>query len=253
MNAQVQQFLLVFIRMSVFIVVCPAFSMKAIPPVLKVALSGGLALAVLSSFPEGLELYPTFTFISLGIKEMMIGFAMGYVTLLYFTAVEMAGKFVDSQVGFSMGEMYDPNLGVTTSYYGRVYYWISICIFFLTNLHHALLRSLVLSYTWIPISQTSFTHFGTEGMVRLFGQIFGLAFQLAVPLIVVALLSEVVLALLSRTVPQINVLILGMPLKVLVSLIFFMLFLNPLIRNIGNMLPEMIQTMSQLLKSLSVP
>lgn len=253
MNAQVQQFLLVFIRMSVFIVVCPAFSMKAIPPVLKVALSGGLALAVLSSFPEVPELYPTFTFISLGIKEMMIGFAMGYVTLLYFTAVEMAGKFVDSQVGFSMGEMYDPNLGVTTSYYGRVYYWISICIFFLTNLHHALLRSLVLSYTWIPISQTSFTHFGTEGMVRLFGQIFGLAFQLAVPLIVVALLSEVVLALLSRTVPQINVLILGMPLKVLVSLIFFMLFLNPLIRNIGNMLPEMIQTMSQLLKSLSVP
>lgn len=251
MTAQAQHFLLIFIRMSMFVVVCPAFSMKAIPAMMKVALSGGLALAVLSTIPVSPDILDSWTFAFWGVKEMMIGLALGYVTLLYFTAIEMAGKFVDSQVGFSMGEMYDPNLGVTSSYYGRIYYWISICIFFMTNLHYALLRSLVLSYQWIPINQTTFAHFGIEGMVTLFGHVFGLAFQLAVPLIIVALLSEVVLALLSRTVPQINVLILGMPLKVLVSLVFFMLFLNPLIRNIGNVLPEMVDTMTHFLKSLS--
>ena len=183
---------------------------------------------------------------------MLVGFAFGYITLLFFTAIEMAGKLVDFQVGFSMGEVYDPNLGVSMSNYGRVYYWLSICIFFMTNLHHQLLRSLVYSYELVPISQSSFQYFGTEGMLSLFGKVFGLAFQLAIPLMMVALLSEVVLALLSRTVPQINVLVLGMPVKILMSLIFFLLFISLLIQNIGNVLPEMIRYTNQFMESLTL-
>lgn len=252
MLAYFQQFLLIFMRMSVFIVVSPAFNMKAIPPIMKAALSGGLAFAVISAVPTMQEPLTNWMFITVGVKEMLVGFALGYITQLYFTAIEMAGKLADAQVGFSMSEMYDPNLGVHASNYGRIYYWLSICLFFMTNLHHMVLRSLVQSYDWVPLTQTSFSHFGTEGILKLFGQLFGVAFQLAVPLIIVALLSEIVLALLSRTVPQINVLILGMPLKVLVSFLFFLIFLPALIQNIGQFLPKMIQDLNQFMHSLSI-
>lgn len=252
MDIELQQFILIFIRISTFVVVCPAFNMKSVPNIMKVGFSLGLTLAVFNYVPEMEGDIVFLTFAMLGIKEMLIGFAFGYITLLFFTAIEMAGKLVDFQVGFSMGEVYDPNLGVSMSNYGRIYYWLSICIFFMTNLHHQLLRSLVYSYDLVPVSQSSFQYFGTEGMLSLFGKVFGLAFQLAIPLMMVALLSEVVLALLSRTVPQINVLVLGMPVKILMSLIFFLLFISLLIKNIGNVLPEMIRYTNQFMESLTL-
>lgn len=251
LEAEAQLFLLVFIRITTFIVICPAFSMKSVPAMMKIALSMGLTMAVFTALPPLEANLSNWTFIGWIVKEMLVGFSFGYITQLYFTAIEMAGKLVDFQVGFSMGEVYDPSLGVSVSYYGRIYYWISICLFFMTNLHHQLLRGLVQSYQLVPVSQTSFGQFGTEGMVNLFGEVFGIALQLAVPLMIVALLSEVVLSLLSRTVPQINVLVLGMPLKVIVSLVFFLLFLRPLIQNIGNILPEMIKYTNEWLRSLS--
>src|SRR5699024_1685690 len=235
-----------------FVVICPAFSMKAMPSMMKIAISMGLSFAVFSSVPQFEGNLSSWTLVFWSVKEMFVGFSFGYITQLYFTAVEMAGKLVDFQVGFSMSEIYDPNLGVSVSNYGRIYYWLSICLFFMTNLHHQLLKSLVLSYQYVPVTQTSFSHFGIEGIVTLFGKVFEVAFQLAVPLMIVALLSEVVLALLSRTVPQINVLILGMPLKVLLSLIFFLLFLPPLIQNIGKVMPEMIRYTNELMHSLSL-
>ncbi|MDZ7835781.1 MAG: flagellar biosynthetic protein FliR [Alkalibacterium sp.] len=135
------------------------------------------------------------------VKEVLIGLALGYVTLPFFTTFEIAGAFVDFQVGFSMGQIYDPALGVNASFYGRIYYWISMMIFFIADIHHHVIRSLVNSFEWAPLELLSFNHFGMKGIMHLFSQMFQTAVRLAIPLIIVAILSELTLALISRTVP----------------------------------------------------
>ncbi len=251
MNGEVQQFLLVMIRLTVFISISPGFSHSSFPTITKVALAVGLALPIMGVIPAmGTELAMG-VFVILAIKELLIGMALGYITLLFFSAVEIAGALVDFQVGFSMGQIYDPSLGVSVSNYGRVYYWISIMIFFLADMHHQVIITLVQSYQWAPLEQLTFTHIGMEGIIKLFGYTFATAIQLAVPLIIVALLSELTLALISRTVPQIDVLILGMPMKTLISLIIMFFFISTLMKNIGDLFPEMIKYMNEWLYSLS--
>ncbi|OJF90888.1 flagellar biosynthetic protein FliR [Alkalibacterium sp. 20] len=250
MTADIQQFLLILIRLTVFITVSPGFSHKSFPAASKIALSVGLALPVMvtvNAFDAEISMA---LFLTIAVKEVLIGLALGYITLLFFTAFEIAGAFVDFQVGFSMGQIYDPALGVNASYYGRVYYWISMMIFFIANIHHQVIRSLVKSFEWAPLEQLSFSHFGMEGMIHLFSHMFATAVQLAIPLIIVAILSELTLALISRTVPQINVLILGMPMKIVVSLVFMFFFLSLLMRNIGDVFPDMIKYMNEWLYGL---
>jgi len=250
MTLDVQAFLLVMIRMTVFIAISPGFSHRSFPVMSKVALAVGLTIPVMTVIEPFQEELTMAMFVAIGMKELLIGMALGYITLLFFTAIEIAGSLVDFQVGFSMGAMYDPSLGVNSSYYGRIYYWISIMIFFIANIHHHVITSLVESFTWAPLDQLSFTHIGMEGIIHLFGNLFGTAVQLAIPLIIVALLSELTLALISRTVPQIDVLILGMPMKALVSLVFMFFFLPVLMQNIGDVFPDMIKHMNEWVFSL---
>lgn len=251
MVQEIQHILLILIRISFFIAICPGFSYSAFPNSAKVALSLGLAIAV-SSFVSPLAGDNLWFFFLVGLKEMFIGIALGYITVLFFTGIEMAGNLVDFQVGFSMGAIYDPGLGVQVSNYGRVYYWIALALFFLTNVHHLVLESLIRSYTYIPLNEVALNDFAAEGMIKLFAHVFEIALLLAIPLIIVALLSELTLALISRTVPQINVLILGMPMKTLVSIVFMFFFLSTLMRNIGNVFPDMIRYMEEFIQSLSL-
>lgn len=248
--ADLQQFFLIFVRIAAFIVICPGFSFAGMPNLIKVTLSFGISLVV---FPMTSALQEEISTILVGllvIKEGLVGFALGFICKLFFSAVEMAGKLVDFQVGFSMGETFDPSLGVNVSNYGKVYYWMSMAVFFLTDLHHVVIQALIRSFRYIPLEEAALGNFGIEGMITLFSMMFKTGLSLAAPLIIVALISEIVLALISRSVPQINVLILGMPLKVIVSLVFTLIFLTPLMGSVKESLTKMVYYMNQFMQSL---
>ena len=248
--ADLQQFLLIFIRIAAFIVICPGFSFTGMPNLIKVTLTFSMALVVFPMTPTLHGEISTVLLVVFVVKETLVGFALGFICKLFFSAVEMAGKLVDFQVGFSMGETFDPSLGVNVSNYGKVYYWMSMAIFFLTDLHHVVIQALIRSFHYIPLEEAKLGDFGLEGMVTLFGVMFKTGLSLAAPLIIVALISEVVLALISRSVPQINVLILGMPLKVVVSLVFTLIFLTPLMGSVKDTLTKMVYYMNQFMQSL---
>lgn len=250
MTIQLQTIILIFIRITAFIVVSPGFSIKGLPSVAKIALSMGITLAAYSAVPVMKQEAATLFFALLVVKEVLVGIAIGFITKLFFSAVEIAGNLVDFQVGFSMGAVYDPSMGINVSYYGKIYYWLSMCVFYMTNLHHIVIKSLVQSFQYMPISSTNIGSFGVEGMMKLLGIIFELAFNLAAPMIIVALLTEVILGLISRSVPQINVLILGMPLKIVASFVIMLILLPTLVKNIQEILPLMVKYMNEFLQSL---
>lgn len=227
-------------RVGAFVVVCPGFSFKGTPAPLKIALTVGLTVPLYAVAPLPADLLTLPFFISAGVREVLLGLALGYVSQLFFAAVEMAGAFADTQAGFSMAQLFDSSIGVHASYLGRVYYWVSLAIYFLTDFHHQMIKTLAYSFERIPV-QTADLVVEVEGILQLFTLVFELAVNLAAPLLIVALLTEILLGVLSRTVPQINVLILSMPLKVLVVVTFLMAFLPTLYREVAAVMPQMIR------------
>jgi len=135
-----------------------------------------------------------------------------------------------------MAAVYSPLSGTSVSNYGRVYYWLAICIFFLLDLHLLIVETLIVSFQHIPIAAVEFHSFNPEGVVKLFGIVFEMALNLSLPMILVVLATDIVMGVISRTVPQINVLMLGMPLKSLVSFFVFLIIVSWVMGSIGNIL-----------------
>lgn len=241
MVIQLQKLILILVRITAFIVVCPGFSFKGLPNTLKVALSVSLSLMIYNLIPD-VEITQSFLlFFIWTVKETLFGLSMGYVTNLVFTTMEIAGQLVDFQVGFSMASVFDASMGMQASYFGKIYYWISISVFFLLNMHHIIIETVIKSFDYIPLTVVNMGLFKVEGIVVLFAEVFELALNLAAPIIIVVLITDVVLGVISRTVPQINVLMLGMPLKAMVGFVITMFtfsWLMNAITNIIGLMPE---------------
>lgn len=236
---QVQVFMFIFARITSFIVVVPGFSHKALPNSAKIFLSLILSLMVYQSIP-GIAIYEETLLFILGIaREIIIGLAMGYSAKLIFTAVEMAGQLIDFQVGYSMGAVYDPMSGATSSYYGKIFYWMSIMVFFMLDFHHALIRSLMDSFSVAVPGAVGFGGLNLQGILYLFSYSFKIAFSIAAPMVIVLLVIDIVMGLISRSVPQINVFMLGMPLKSLLGMVMFLLLAGSFLSHTGKTLGMM--------------
>ena len=244
MTFQLQKLIMIFIRITAFIVICPGFSFKGLPNTFKIGFAISLTLIINSIIPEIDVIDNMFLFLLLNIKETILGLALGFVTNLIFSAAEIAGNLVDFQVGFSMASVYDPSVGTTAANYGKMYYWISISVFFLLDMHHKVITALVKSFDYIPLNTVSFNNYNAKAIVSLFSEVFELALNLAIPIIIVVLVTDIILGIISKTVPQINVLMLGMPVKAMVSFIITLLTLSWLINSMGNimqLIPENIE------------
>lgn len=233
---ELNKFILILVRITSFIVICPCFSFKGLPNTFKIGLAFSLSILVYTLTPY-VEVTEDLLFLFLLIiKESLFGLGLGYVTKMIFTSVEIAGQLIDFQAGFSMASVYDPSIGILASNYGKIYYWFSISILFILDMHHQIIENIILSFHYVPISTVNLARFSVEEIVNLFGLVFKLGFNIAVPMIIVVLVTDIVLGIISKTVPQINVLMLGMPLKAMVSFVFTMLILSQLMNPIGNVI-----------------
>lgn len=236
MIIQLPKFILIFLRITSFIVVCPGFSYKGFPNTLKVALSFVFTVLVYFISPETEIGSEILYFFLLSLKEVLLGLAIGFISKVIFAGVEIAGQLIDFQVGFSMASVYDPLSGGSVSNYGKVYYWLSICLFFILDLHHITIESLMKSFDYLPVGTAVLQEFNVEGIVKLFAMAFEVGLNLSLPMIIVVLVTDIALGIISKTVPQINVFMLGMPLKAVVSFIAFMMILSWVMSSISGII-----------------
>lgn len=248
---EIQTLLFIFARITSFIVVVPGFSHKSLPNTLKIFLGAVLSFLVYTTI-DVTPVYPEIVLFTLAMfRETLIGLAMGFSVKLVFSGIEMAGDLIDFQVGYSIGAVYDPTSGVMSSYYGKLFYWLGIMVFFLLDLHHILLKSLMSSFTVMLPGELGFAGFNLEGLLYLFSNSFKIAFSLAAPMLIVLLVTDIVMGLISRTVPQINVFMLGMPLKALIGMVIFLFLVSSFMNHIGKivmLMPQYMEKMIQLFK-----
>ncbi len=221
-------FLLVLSRVTAFFVTVPIFSMRGVPAQFKVGIAFFVSLfTVLSMNVESVPMDGIY--IMTVIREVLIGILLGFVAYLFFTVTQIAGSFVDMQMGFGIANVVDPMTGAQSPILGNLKFFLAVLTFLAIDGHHYLLMGIMNSYDWVPLDNEFFTRI-YEGSVSTFllrtlSTMFVLAFQLSAPLITALFLVDVALGMLARTAPQFNVFVIGLPLKILVGYIVYLVMI----------------------------
>lgn len=178
--------------------------------------------------------------------EIAFGVILALFTRFIFAAVETAGQMVSIQMGMAMSGVIDPQFGTQVSLVGLFWNIVTILIFLGLNGHHMLFRALVDSFTWVPPGKLQITEATYAGMMRGAAHMFVLAVKIMAPATAALFFTHVAMGIIAKTVPQIPILIVGLPMNIAIGLIFVGLsltfFLPLMVANfdmLGRLLPRL--------------
>lgn len=213
--------LFIFIRISSFFIITKVFFPNGTPKTLKVffalIFAGTLVAGVnIKPIEEITNNYILFTYI---FSEITTGLILGLITNVAFEVVVMAGSLMDVHIGLSMVNVLDPNSKANTSITGNLLHFIAMIVFFSINGHHMLIKSLVESFKLVPLGQTIISGESMMALIEVITKFFIIGLKIAIPIVLIIIITDLCMGLISRAVPQINVMVLGMPVKILLGLI----------------------------------
>jgi flagellar biosynthesis protein FliR/FlhB len=212
--------LLVSLRMFTFFIVVPIFFPKGTPNMMKVLLVGILAFILM----PGVDMFTVnnlssnYDLFIMCFNEIITGLTLGFITNLSFSVIRMAGQLMDMSIGFSMLSMFDPNSNSNVTLIERLLYWLSFILFFIIDGHHMLIRAVIESFNSVALGKSMIFQETIMLTINAITQYFAIGLKIAIPIVLIILITDITLGLLARTVPQLNVMILGLPVKLLVGL-----------------------------------
>lgn len=213
---QFQAFLIVTSRVAGFVGAIPVFSSAQTPARIKVSLTVLLALIlfpVMQSAVADLTLTTT-TFGLLVVSEALLGLLLGLVARLIFTAVEFGATVIGFQMGFAAANVFDPQNQRQVALISQFQNVFSILIFLAINGHHMFLQTAVLSYDLLPPGQLNLSGEAVPYLMELSSHMFALGVQFSAPVLTVLLLSGLILGILARVFPQLNVFLISFPINI---------------------------------------
>jgi flagellar biosynthesis protein FliR len=220
---QTAGFILVLARISPLFVLAPLFSSNMVPARARGIVAVGLALGIYPIATHAgdgqhipLDILPLGGLI---LKELLVGLAFSFALAALFAAIQVAGSLLDTLIGFSFGALVDPITGTNGGVLNQLYALIGVMIFVVINGDAWVIQGLARSYEAIPLADAPRLGTLVEGAQVAFSGILGAAVQVAAPVMLAVLLSDVAFGLVSRVVPQLNVFGVGFPAKVTVGLV----------------------------------
>lgn len=245
-------FLLIFVRVTSFFLMMPLFSYRTIPAAHKVGIGFFLAWIMLYTIePPSFEIDGAFYLLI--IKEALVGLLVGFVAYLVLSAIQIAGGFIDFQMGFAIANVIDPQTGAQSPLTGQYLYTLGLLFLLSLNGHHLMIDGIFNSYQFIPIDQP-WLPLGnanvTEYVVRAVNSMFIIAFQMSIPVVGSLFLVDIALGIVARTVPQLNIFVVGLPIKMIVSFILIVVVMSGMMTTISHLFETMLYTMRGLMELL---
>ncbi|MEO9247813.1 flagellar biosynthetic protein FliR [Citricoccus nitrophenolicus] len=218
--AWLQAYLLVLLRITLFIAIAPPFSNASFPWRIKGLVAFGLAVPFSSrvEVPDGG--LGTGALLAAGTAEAATGAVLGVLVMVAFGAVASAGSLIDLASGFQMATVYDPGSMVNGAQFTRLFQNGAIALMLAGGLHIPLFMGLGTSFDAIALGTLPEMSSAAAAVAAAFTGMFAAAAQIAAPLIAILFLADVGLGLLTRVAPTLNAFSLGFPLKILVTLAF---------------------------------
>jgi flagellar biosynthetic protein FliR len=250
---EIQTFFLVFVRVGSIIIAAPLFDSQSVPSLIKV----GLALAVsvllfplLPAVPATLLEDPVFFALRI-VGEIATGVVIGLAVKLVFTGIQLAGQIAGFQMGFAIANIMDPATSDQIPILSQFNNLIAVLIFFIINAHYWFLKALVESYRIIPVFDFTFSGLLVQQLVALAGSMFIIAIKIGAPVIATLLLTNVTFGLIARTVPQMHVFIVAMPVKSVAGLLLMGISLPYVVEMMKAIFNELGESIFLLLRAMS--
>jgi len=247
-SEQIEIFIFAFLRVSAIVAVMPILGNRTVP----VRVKGGLSIMIAFIIFPFVELHA----LPLGILplslrmagEVMIGITMGLAGKLIFAGVQLAGQLAGFQMGFAIVNVFDPITSAQVSIMAQLQYLFAMLIFLAVDGHHLFLYAIAESYRIIPPLGFHFSGELTQSIVDLSKDVFVIAIKIGAPVVAMLLMTSIGFGLIARTVPQINILIVGFPIKIAVGLIGIGLTLPVFARIMGSIFLNFGDRLSLLLR-----
>ena len=207
------------VRAGGWLMTCPPFSSRLIPSQIKALLSVGIALPMAPALTSTIPSIQTMDLVACAALQVFIGASLGFITALFFAAIQAAGDLIDVFGGFTLAMAFDPLSQSQSSIFGRFYNLTAVTLLFASDGHQLILRGFMQSYRTLPLDVSFSMETFSRLLVSGIGEMFLAALQIAGPLIAVLFLTDVAFGLLNRVAPALNAFQLGFPAKILLVLV----------------------------------
>ncbi|MGR6897804.1 flagellar biosynthetic protein FliR [Rummeliibacillus sp. BSL5] len=223
--------LLILVRISSFFMIVPFYSYRTIPAKVKIAIA--LVLSWMMYYTMDIKPFEiNGDYVLLILKEAVVGLSIGLIAYIIMTAIQIAGGFIDFQMGFAIANVIDPQTGAQTPLMGQFFNTLSLLVLIGTNGHHLILDGIYYSYQYIPMDNV-WPDFGGNNtpvfVMKTFASAFGIAFQMSIPIVATLFLVDIALGITARTVPQLNIFVVGFPVKIGVSFIVLIVTMSVMV------------------------
>ncbi|WP_190284873.1 flagellar biosynthetic protein FliR [Bacillus sp. S3] len=246
----VWSFLLVFVRISSFMIIVPVFSGRQIPSTYKIGFSAALALLCVGIIKEPIDSLPQWALLLLIFKEFLVGIVLGMTAAIFLYSVQLAGSLLDIQTGFSMATLFDPNFGLSEPLTGRLKNILAILVLLSTNGHLLLIQGILASFDWISLQDTVPALIDgrlSAYILECVKQMFMIGFMMAAPILGAMFVCDVALGILGKTVPQLNIISIAPPLKILLHFMIFIIIMPSFFYLLKILFENMFGSMSSIL------
>ncbi|NLW01875.1 MAG: flagellar type III secretion system protein FliR [Clostridiaceae bacterium] len=218
-------FLIVLVRISGMFFLSPIFGRRNIPNYYKVGFCFILTIITAQSItvPDISSYSSLVSYMALIGKELLLGVTIGFISYALFSAIYIAGQLIDTQIGFGMVNVIDPLTNLQIPITADFYVILATLFMLVTDTHHLLIKAIVDSYSIIPPGGAGFGGGAVRQLVDLFYHTMVIGFKIAAPVTAAILITNVALGIISKAMPQMNVFILGMPMKIIVGLIIILI------------------------------
>lgn len=206
MEFEFYNWMLVFLRVSAFLLVLPFFTLANFPVPMRVATGALMAMLLaplLPAFP--LDQLDFLSVIGVMAQEVSIGLLLGFFSRMIFYAVDIAGSIISTEMGLNLATIFDPMNQQSSQIAGTLLVFLATVVMLSLNLHHWLLLGFAQTYTVLPIGGAHLSNALFETIVAQTSRVFMIALQISAPVIAVSFVITLIFAVLSRAVPQMNI------------------------------------------------
>lgn len=247
----IEVFLLIVVRISGFIYTAPLFSLASIPRKVKAGLSIFMALVIFSTF-RGVQLnyVGIIGYAVLIIRELITGILIGFSASMCIYILNFAGQMIDMEIGFSMVNELNPVAKIQTTITANLYTYLVMLVMLLSDFHLHLIKAVLDTFKLIPLGKSVFKSGLYDNVVQFMSDYFIIGFRIILPVFTTILIVNIVLGILAKVAPQMNMFVIGMQLKVFVGLfvLFFVIALLPQITDF--LFSEMKTIIQQIVQNL---
>ena len=229
---QFKAFILIFIRIAIILFLLPIFGSSMVYARMKAGLALIITVVLFPVIKPDLELFPEnlLSGVNLVLSECIIGMIIGLIIRMFFASIQLAGELIGFQMGFGIINVLDPQTGVQASIIAQFGYWVAMLVFLILNGHHILLKGLKESFDIINVGSIELSQGLFKTVVDSSSHMFLLAIKIGAPAIAALLFVSAAFGICAKFTPQMNILIVAFPIKIVVGLIFFGLSLEILLR-----------------------